>query len=115
MAASVWNEASRRTAILGEGIGTIQAADDAAGYGEAEAKGICRRRARSGRARSAVEFPQGALGRLVPSTLITARSVRGSAPDQFGVHDSAILQRDADVDGAVDYVIVGDDVAIGAR
>ena len=30
--------------------------------------------------RKEVEFPQGALGRLVPSTLITARSVSGSAP-----------------------------------
>ena len=50
-----------------------------------------------------------------PSTLISARSVRGVGADHLGLVGLAVIGRHLDLVGAVDHVIVGDRVAIGGN
>ena len=58
--------------------------------------------------------PSGSGVRPVRSTLSTARSLLRVGGDDLGLDRRAVVEVDGDVGGAVDDVVVGDDVAVGA-
>ncbi len=58
------------------------------------------------------ESPSDSVGRLVPSILITATSVSGSAPDHARLEVAAIVERHRDVVGVTHHVVVGQDVPV---
>ena len=93
-----------------ERIGAVQRADNPASHGKAEAVGIAKGEHGLSRVQ-AEESPNGMLGRLVASTLMTARSVRGSVPT-VSPQNAAVAEGHFDLGRALDHVIVGDDVAV---
>ena len=106
------NEASGRAAILRERIRTVESADNAAGYGEAESEGVAEGKHGLAGAQSGGVAP-GSVGKIASVDLDDGEVGKRIGTDKFGVHDAAILQGNVDVDCAIDDVIVGDDVAIG--
>ena len=61
------------------------------------------------------ESPIGTVGRPGASIFSTARSLAGSAPDDLRVEHALVGKLDAHLVGAVDDVVVGQDVAVGGR
>ena len=63
--------------------------------------------------RTASESPSVSVCRLVPSIFRTARSLGSIRPDDLGLEAAAVGQLDVHLLGAVDDVVVGQDVAVG--
>ena len=106
------DELARRTAVSGEWIGTVQRTDDAARHGETESQRIAeceyglagmqlgRISQRHARQVGAVDLDDGKIRERIGA-------------DELRRQDSAVGHGDANVDCAVDDVVVGHDVAIG--
>ena len=59
------------------------------------------------------ESPSAMVGRFVPSTLTTARSLDGLRPSSLASRDGAVGEHGLDLLRALDHVVVGDDHAVG--
>ena len=112
MAASVWMNCPGLRRIVRVRIGTVQRAHDAASHREAEAKGITKgQHGLSGMQRGRVANRN--VGKVRAINLDYGQIGERIGADQLRRQDATIAERNLDIGGAIDHVVVGNDVAIG--
>src|SRR6202049_1775734 len=106
------DELARRTAVSGEGVGTVQRADNAARHGKAESQWIAE--CEHGLARMQLGgISQRHAGQVASFNLDDGKIRERIRADELRRQDSTISHGDPNVHCPVDHVVVSHDVAIG--